>query len=102
MSTDFDTPGTYDVLAADGTVWQYRADQFEQFAEARSREDRERLVGEGWTPLDERIEPGETPAHKSAVKEAFLETVTPRDPAPSVTVYVLGRLKPGAEGVKIV
>ncbi len=58
MSTDFDTPGTYDVLAADGTVWQYGADQFEQFAEARSRDDRERLVGEGWTPLDERIEPG--------------------------------------------
>ena len=102
MSTDFDTPGTFDVLAADGTVWQYGADQFEKFAEARSRDDRERLVGEGWTPLDERIEPGETPPHKSAVKEAFLETVTPRQPAPSVTVYVLGKLKPDAEGVQIV
>ena len=28
---------TYDVLAADGTVWQYRADQFEQITEARTR-----------------------------------------------------------------
>ncbi len=102
MSTGFDTPGTYDVLAADGTVWRFRADQFEQFAEARTREDRERLVGEGWTPLDERIEPGVTPPHKSAVKEAFLETVTPPEPAGHVTVYVLGKLKPGAEGVKVV
>jgi hypothetical protein len=102
MSADYDTPGTYDVLAADGTVWQFRADQFAQFTEARSREDRERLIGEGWTPLDERIEPGETPPHKSAVKQAFLETVTPPESASNVTVYVLGKLKPGEEGLKIV
>jgi hypothetical protein len=93
---------TYDVLAADGSVLQYREDQFSEFTEARSREDRERLVGEGWTPLDERIEVGEMPPHKSAVKEAFLETVVPPEPAPHVTVFILGKLKPGEDGVKVV
>jgi len=93
---------TYDVLAADGSVLQYSAGQFSEFKEARSREERERLVGEGWMPLDERIEVGEMPPHKSALKEAFLETVTPPDPAPQVTVYILGKLKPGEVGVKVV
>ncbi len=102
MSTDFDTLGAYDVVAVDGTVWKFRADQFEQFTETSSREERQRLVDDGWTPLDERIEPGVTPPHKSAVKEAFLETVTPREPAANVTVYILGRLRSGEEGVKVV
>jgi hypothetical protein len=93
---------TYDVLTADGSVLQYSAGQFSEFREARSREERERLVGEGWMPLDERIEAGETPPHASALREAFLETVTPPDPAPHVTVYILGRLKPGEEGVQVV
>jgi len=95
-------PQTYDVLAADGSVLQYREDQFSEFTEARSREDRDRLIGDGWMALDERIEVGETPPHKAAYKEAFLETVTPPESAPHVTVYILGKLKPGEEGVKVV
>lgn len=93
---------TYDVLAADGTVWQYRADQFEQITEARTREQRDKLAGDGWLPLDERIEAGEMPPHKSALKEAFLETVVPPEPAPEITVFILGRLRLGEEGVKVV
>jgi hypothetical protein len=93
---------TYDVLAPDRSVLQYREDQFSEFAEARSRDERERLVREGWMPLDERIETGEMPPHTSAVKEAFLEIVVPPEPVPHVTVFILGKLKPGEDGVKVV
>lgn len=93
---------TYDVLAADGSVVQYGADQFSELTEVRSREDRDRLVGEGWMPLDERVEIGEMPPHASAVKEAFLETVVPPEPAPHVVVFLLGKLKRGEAGVKVV
>jgi hypothetical protein len=111
---------TYDVLVADGSVLQYRRDQFSELAEARSREERQRLVADGWMPLDERIELGEAPPPKirlafgkggfgsaprfvlGSAEPALGDAVTPPDPPPSVTVYILGRLKPGEEGVKVV
>ncbi len=68
---------SYDVLAADGSVLQYRADQFSEFTEARSREQHDKLVADGWLALDERIETGEMPEHPSALEEAFTEHVVP-------------------------
>jgi hypothetical protein len=93
---------TYDILAADGSVLQYRVDQFAEFTEARSREQHDRLVADGWMALDERVEPGKMPAHPSALEEALTEHVVPPEAAPDVTVFILGRLKPGEEGVKVV
>jgi hypothetical protein len=93
---------SYDVLAADGSVLQYRADQFSEFTEARSREQHDKLVADGWLALDERIETGEMPEHPTALEEAFTEHVVPPEPAPHITVFILGRLKPGEEGSKVV
>ena len=93
---------SYDVLAADGSVLQYRADQFEELTEARSRPEHDELIAQGWMALDERIEVGEMPKHPSALEEALTEHVVPPEPAPHVTVFILGRLKPGEEGLKVV
>ena len=93
---------SYDVLAADGSVLQYRADQFVEFTEARSREHHDELISDGWLALDQRIETGELPKHPSALEEALTEHVVPPAPAPHLTVFILGRLKPGEEGLKVV
>jgi hypothetical protein len=94
--------GTYDVLQPDGTVVQYRSDQFAEFCSARSHAQRDRLTADGWIALDERIEAGEAPAQPSALSQAFAEAVTPPPEAPTRTVYILGRLKAGEEGTKVV
>lgn len=93
---------TYDVLATDGSVVQYRAEQFEELREVRTRPEHDQLIAEGWWALDQRIEAGEAPKPPSAVEEAFTEHVVPPEAAPRITVYILGRLKPGEEGLKVV
>ena len=93
---------TYEVLQADGTVREFRADQFDEFRRVRSREEHDELRGQGWLALDEEIEAGETPEPRAAWKQALTETVQPPADAPRVVVYVLGRLKPGEEGRKVV
>ena len=93
---------TYDVLMADGTVVEYAAGQFAETREARSPQERNDLVADGWMALTERIETGPAPKAPSAVEEALTESVVPPDSAPAVTIYVLGRLKPGEQGTKVV
>ncbi len=93
---------TYDVLTRDGSVVQYRAEQFAEITEARSRAQRDELVGIGWLALDERIELGETPKRPAALEQALTEFVVPPQEAAQTTVYILGRLKPGEEGVQVV
>jgi hypothetical protein len=93
---------TYDILAGDGSVLQYRPDQFSEFTEARSRAQHDELVADGWLALDQRIEAGEMPVHPSALEEALTEHVVPPEQAPQITVFILGRLKPGEEGFKVV
>jgi hypothetical protein len=93
---------TYDVLMSDGSVVEFRADQFAQTREVRSAVERGELVAEGWLALTERIESGPTPKAPSAVEEALTETVVPPDEAPQVKVFVLGRLKEGETGTKVV
>ena len=92
----------YDVLTSDGSVAQYRAEQFEEFTEARSRAQRDELVAAGWLALDERIEEGATPKSPSSLEQALTESVVPPREVPQITVYILGRLKPGEKGDKIV
>ena len=93
---------TYDVLMADGTVVEYTAGQFAETREARSPQERNELVAEGWMALTERIETGPAPRSPSALEQALTESVVPPAEAPSVTIYVLGRLKPGERGTKVV
>lgn len=93
---------TYEILQPDGTVREFRADQFAEIRRVRSREEHAELVGQGWLPLDEEVEEGDVPKPKAAWKEALLVEVTPPEPAPQITVFVLGRLKPGEEGVEVV
>jgi len=93
---------TYDVLMADGTVVEYTAGQFAETREARSLQERSDLVAEGWMALTERIETGTAPKAPSAVEQALTESVVPPEPAPAVTIYVLGRLKSGEQGTKVV
>jgi hypothetical protein len=93
---------TYDVLMADGTVVEYAAGQFAETREARSPQERNDLVADGWMALTERIETGTAAKAPSAVEQALTESVVPPAEAPSVTIYVLGRLKPGEQGTKVV
>ena len=93
---------TYDVLMADGTVVEYTDGQFAETREARSPRERNDLVADGWMALTERIETGTAPKAPSAVEQALTESVVPPEPAPAVTIYVLGRLKPGEQGTKVV
>ena len=88
---------TYDVLMDDGSVVQYAAGQFAEIREARSPKARGALVAEGWIPLTERVETGPAPQAPSAVEEALGGSVLPPAEAPSLTIYVLGRLKPGSK-----
>ena len=93
---------TYDVLMGDGTVVQYLAGQFAEIREARSPKERDALVAEGWMALTERVETGPAPKAPSALEQALTESVVPPAAAPAVTIYVLGRLKPGEQGTKVV
>lgn len=93
---------TYDVLQPDGSVHEYRADQFEELRRVRSRGERDELVAGGWLALDEEIESEAAPAGKAAWKQALTETVTPPVEASEVVVYVLGRLEPGQDGTQVV
>jgi len=93
---------SYEVLQSDGTVREYGADQFEEIRRVSSRAEHEQLVAEGWLALDEEVETGEAPEPKAAWKEALLVEVVPPQEAPEVVIYVLGRLKPGAEGRQVV
>ncbi len=86
---------TYEVLQADGTVLEFRAEQFDEIRRVRSRAEHDELRGQGWLPLDEEIEQGEAPRPRAAWKQALTETVTPPPEAPEIVVFVLGRLKPG-------
>ena len=95
-------PDTYDVLAPDGSVLQYRADQFAETIEVRSRAQHDQLIADGWIGLDERVEQGGAPKQPSALEEALTESVVAPRQAPQITVYILGRLKPGEEGEKVV
>ncbi len=95
-------PETYDVLTPDGSVVQYHADQFAEIAEARSRAQHDEMIADGWLALDQRIEIGDEPKPPSALKEAFAERVVPPGAAPEITVYILGRLKPGEKGERVV
>jgi hypothetical protein len=89
---------TYEVLQADGTVCEFRADQFDAIRRVRSREEHDELRGQGWLALDEEVEAGEIPSQPGALEQALTESVVPPPPAPEIVVYVLGRLKPGEEG----
>lgn len=93
---------TYDVLMSDGSVVQYRAEQFAEFREVRSHAQRDVLVAEGWLAVDERIEEGAVPKQPAALEQALTESVTPPPPPAQITVYILGRLKAGEEGVQVV
>jgi hypothetical protein len=95
-------PDTYDVLAPDGSVVQYRADQFAETTEVRSRAQHDQLIADGWLALDERVELGEAPEPPSAIEEALTERVVQPKAAPQITVYILGRLKPGEQGEQVV
>jgi hypothetical protein len=93
---------TYDVLAPDGSVLQYRDDQFAETTEVRSRAQHDQLIADSWMALDERIEQGAAPKQPSALEEALTESIVAPRRAPQITVYILGRLKPGEEGVRVV
>ena len=58
---------TYEVLQTDGSVREFRADQFGEIRRVPSREDRDELRGQGWLALDEEIEEGEAPKPKAAL-----------------------------------
>jgi hypothetical protein len=92
----------YEVVQTDGSVREFHADQFDEIRRVRSREEHDELRGQGWLALDEEIEEGDAPKPKAAWKQALTETVEPPAAAPEITVYVLGRLKPGEEGRKAV
>jgi hypothetical protein len=95
-------PDTYEVLQRDGSVREFRADQFEEIRRVESKAEQERLLSEGWLGLDEEIRTGEMPQPRAAWKQAFTESVVPPERAPEIVVYVLGRLKPGEEGRQVV
>jgi hypothetical protein len=95
-------PDTYEVLQPDGTVLEFRADQFEEVRRVEDRGEHEQLVGKGWLALDEEVRTGDMPQPRAAWKQALTETVTPPEEAPEIVVYVLGRLKPGEEGRQVV
>jgi hypothetical protein len=92
----------YEVLQPDGTVKEYGADQFTEVRRVRTHAEHDQLIAEGWLALDEEVEAGETAQPRAARKQALTETVTPPAEAPDVVIYVLGRLKPGEDGRKIV
>ena len=92
----------YDVLVDDGSVVEYVASQFAEIREARSPRERNELVADGWMALSQRIELGAAPKEPSAVEAALTESVGSPEAALEVTVYVLGRLKPGEQGTKVV
>jgi hypothetical protein len=93
---------SYEVLQPDGTVREFRADQFEEIKRVETRAEHEQLVGKGWLALDEEVRIGDMPKPRAAWKQALTETVTPPEEAPEIVVYVLGRLKPGEEGRQVV
>ena len=93
---------TWEILQADGTVREFRADQFDEIRRVRSRQEHDELRGQGWLALDEEIEEGEAAKPKAAGKQAITETVVPPQEAPEIAVYVLGRLRPGEEGRQVV
>ena len=93
---------TYEVLQPDGTVKEFRAEQFEEIRRVRTHGEHDQLLSEGWLPLDEEVERGEAPKPRAAWKQALVEEVTPPEGAPEFTVYVLGRLKDGEEGRQVV
>jgi hypothetical protein len=95
-------PDTYEVLQPDGTVLEFRADQFEEVRRVEDRGEHEQLVGKGWLALDEEVRTGDMPKPRAAWKQALTETVTPPEEAPEIVVYVLGRLKPGEQGRQVV
>jgi hypothetical protein len=93
---------TYEVLQPDGTVREFRADQFEEIRRVTTHAEHDELLGQGWMALDEEVEEGDAPKPRAAWKQALTETVTPPPEAPEIVVYVLGRLKPGEEGRQVV
>jgi len=93
---------TYEVLMSDGSVVEFRADQFAETREVRSADERGELLAEGWLALGERVESGPAPKAPSALEEALTETIVPPQAAPEVKVFVLGRLKEGETGTKVV
>ena len=93
---------TYDVLVDDGSVVEYTASQFAEIREARTLRERNELVADGWMALTERVELGAAPKAPSAFEAALTESVLPPAATPSVTIYVLGCLKPGEEGTQVV
>jgi hypothetical protein len=93
---------SYEILQRDGTVREFRADQFEEIRRVETRAEHEQLVSSGWFALDEEVRTGEMPKPRAAWKQALSETVTPPEEAPEIVVYVLGRLKPGEQGRQVV
>jgi hypothetical protein len=93
---------TYEVLQSDGTVREFRAEQFEEIRRVETRDGHDKLIGQGWLALDEEVRTGDLPKPRAAWKQALTETVTPSEDAPEIVVYVLGRLKPGEEGRQVV
>ena len=93
---------TYEVLRSDGTVMEFRAEQFAEIRRVRTHAEHDSLLAEGWLPLDEEVERGEAPKPRAAWKQALVVEVTPPQEAPETTVYVLGRLREGEEGKQVV
>jgi hypothetical protein len=93
---------TYEVLEADGTVREFRVDQFAEIRRVRTHGEHDQMLAEGWLPLDEEVETGEIPKQPAALEQAFTEAVVPPPQAPEITVYVFGRLKDGQEGTQVV
>jgi hypothetical protein len=93
---------TYEVLQPDGTVKEFRAEQFEEIRRVRTHDEHDQLLSEGWLPLDEEVERGEAPESRAAWKQALVVEVAPPAEAPELTVYVLGRLREGEEGKRVV
>jgi len=96
--------GVFEVLAADGKIVRYTADDFEEIFSTTDEHEAGRHVGLGWILLDEVVDrEGGTPA-----LDTFWRRVAGRvlpaadDPqyaaADGVTTYVLGNLKEGVTG----
>jgi len=56
----------YEVLQPDGTVKEFRAEQFEEIRRVRTHSEHDSLLAEGWLPLGEEVERGEAPKPRAA------------------------------------
>jgi hypothetical protein len=94
---------SFEVLGADGVVRRYARQDFAQIFVSTDPEEVQRQVGVGWVILDERqIEtPGRGPSGEDlipGIEGLRVGGVLDYAPGESVTRYVVGYLKDGAQG----